>query len=366
MFSYIASTCFSTLDPYRALGVERNALDADIKKAYRDKALHWHPDRNPDNKEEAQKRFSEASQAYDVLKTPETRREYDLTGRVGGQAGNPGGPGQHGGFHRGPVSQADAERLFREAFGGHQGGDFNQILQQLLQQQMQQQAMQQGRFGNSGRPRVLQAGMEVIVRPDIATIHQASRASAIGTDNDERRAKCAGKVGTIVDTDPRDQSVKIRVMVMPGRADELWFGAGAVDFLPEQQDPQANARVHPFAGGMGMNPGRPGACNSGQPRPNGLSPGMEVQILHDVGQIAAASRACGIDAENDERRARCAGKVGTILEVDPRDQSLKVRVMVLPGRADEVWFGARAVELLPQHPNEDHFSQASEFARASG
>merc|ERR1719329_701324 len=73
----------STPDPYRELGLERNASDADIKKAYRDKALHWHPDKNPDNKEKAAKRFAEATSAYEILKDPQTRKEYDTTGRVG-------------------------------------------------------------------------------------------------------------------------------------------------------------------------------------------------------------------------------------------------------------------------------------------
>jgi len=128
--------CFSSVpDPYKTLGVDRNASDADIKKAYKEKALKWHPDKNPDNKEAAQQRFAEAASAYDILKDPETRRQYDLTGQVGGGPGQrPGGPhGFNGGFRTtGNISQADAERLFREAFGG-QG--LESIFQQLFQQQ---------------------------------------------------------------------------------------------------------------------------------------------------------------------------------------------------------------------------------------
>ncbi|GLD54662.1 dnaJ homolog subfamily B member 6, partial [Lates japonicus] len=52
---------------YQILGVQKNATQEDIKKAYRKLALKWHPDKNPDNKEEAEKRFKELSEAYEVL-----------------------------------------------------------------------------------------------------------------------------------------------------------------------------------------------------------------------------------------------------------------------------------------------------------
>eukprot|EP00930_Biecheleria_cincta_P084058 TRINITY_DN73553_c0_g1_i1.p1 TRINITY_DN73553_c0_g1~~TRINITY_DN73553_c0_g1_i1.p1 ORF type:complete len:401 (+),score=72.01 TRINITY_DN73553_c0_g1_i1:35-1204(+) len=322
---------FSTnQDPYKVLGLDRNASEADVKKAYRDQALRWHPDKNPDNKEEAQKRFSEATTAYEVLKDPETRRQFDLTGRTGGPGGQAhGAPG--GGFHHhGTMSQADAERIFREAFG-QQGLD--QVFQQLFQQQ--HSPFHGGRGpAPGGRPHgVVQVGDEVRIRADVAAIHRASRACGIDTDNDERRARCAGKVGVITKADPKDQSVKVRVMVMPGRADDVWFGAGAVMHVEQEQAPP---QMDPFAGlGSRPQPHRGGATV--------LRAGMEVEICPDLDSIHAASRASGIKSDNDERRARCAGKIGTIIDVDPRDRSVKVRVMVLPGRADEVWFGADAL-----------------------
>jgi molecular chaperone DnaJ len=69
-------------DYYRILGVARNATPEDIKKVYRQLALKYHPDRNPGNKE-AEEKFKEAAEAYEVLHDPEKRRLYDLYGHEG-------------------------------------------------------------------------------------------------------------------------------------------------------------------------------------------------------------------------------------------------------------------------------------------
>ena len=78
-------------DYYNILGVARDADDKTIKKAYRDLALKWHPDRNPDNKEVADEKFKNIAKAYTVLSDPEKRRIYDLGGedaiQNGGSAG---------------------------------------------------------------------------------------------------------------------------------------------------------------------------------------------------------------------------------------------------------------------------------------
>ncbi len=63
-------------DYYEVLGVDRGASEAEIKKAYRRLARQYHPDMNPDNKEEAAEKFKEIHEAYEVLSNPEKRRQY--------------------------------------------------------------------------------------------------------------------------------------------------------------------------------------------------------------------------------------------------------------------------------------------------
>ncbi|XP_059171662.1 dnaJ homolog subfamily B member 6-like isoform X1 [Physella acuta] len=68
---------------YEVLGIEKSATEQDIKKAYRRLALKWHPDKNPENKDEAKKKFQEISEAYDILSDKKKREVYDLYGRDG-------------------------------------------------------------------------------------------------------------------------------------------------------------------------------------------------------------------------------------------------------------------------------------------
>lgn len=70
-------------DYYEILGVDREAGQEDIKSAYRQAALQWHPDRNPDNPE-AEEKFKEISEAYSVLSDLDKKRNYDATGSPGG------------------------------------------------------------------------------------------------------------------------------------------------------------------------------------------------------------------------------------------------------------------------------------------
>ncbi len=109
-------------DYYSTLGVERDAEDDAIKKAYRKLAMQYHPDRNPDDTA-AEKSFKEVNEAYEILKDPEKRAAYDRFGHAAFEQGGPGGPGGFGGFGGGFASGfADIfDEMFGE-FGVHQAG----------------------------------------------------------------------------------------------------------------------------------------------------------------------------------------------------------------------------------------------------
>ncbi|KAG2453652.1 hypothetical protein HYH02_001865 [Chlamydomonas schloesseri] len=117
-------------DFYKLLGVEKDADEATIKKAYRRQALKWHPDRNTDKKEAAEERFRDIAAAYEVLSDADKRRTYDQFGEEGlkhGGAGGPGGPGGPGGAG-GPggfnmhFQGGDPFEMFNMFFGGGGGG----------------------------------------------------------------------------------------------------------------------------------------------------------------------------------------------------------------------------------------------------
>lgn len=101
-------------DYYEVLGVDKNASEEEIKKAYRKKAIQYHPDKNPGDKE-AEEKFKEAAEAYDVLSDPQKRQRYDQFGHAG-----VGGASQSGGFGGG-MSMEDIFSQFGDIFGGHFG-----------------------------------------------------------------------------------------------------------------------------------------------------------------------------------------------------------------------------------------------------
>ena len=104
-------------DFYEVLGVEKSASAEEIKKAYRKKALQYHPDKNPGNKE-AEEKFKEAAEAYDVLSDQAKKSRYDQFGHAGVDGMGAGGPG---GF-AGGFTMDDIFSRFGDIFGGAFGG----------------------------------------------------------------------------------------------------------------------------------------------------------------------------------------------------------------------------------------------------
>jgi molecular chaperone DnaJ len=100
-------------DYYEVLGVNRDASEEEIKKAYRRLAMKWHPDRNPDNPK-AEEHFKEANEAYEILMVAEKRAAYDQFGHAGvNPQGGAGGPAGFGDIF---------SDIFGEIFGGQRGG----------------------------------------------------------------------------------------------------------------------------------------------------------------------------------------------------------------------------------------------------
>jgi len=100
-------------DYYDILGVERNASAEEIKKAYRRTAIKYHPDKNPGDKE-AEEKFKEAAEAYEVLSNPDKRARYDRFGHQGVNGG---------GFSSGGVTMEDIFSQFGDIFGSSPFGD---------------------------------------------------------------------------------------------------------------------------------------------------------------------------------------------------------------------------------------------------
>ena len=103
-------------DHYRILNLQRDASEADIKKAYRTLALKWHPDKNPDNKDMAERKFKEIGNAFRLLSNPDDRAHFD---RYGDDADRPQprrhhqhhGQG-HGGMHEQELTPEDIFNMF--------------------------------------------------------------------------------------------------------------------------------------------------------------------------------------------------------------------------------------------------------------
>ena len=111
-------------DCYDVLGLARDASEDDVKKAYRKSAMKYHPDRNPGDKE-AEEKFKEATEAYEILSSAELRQRYDQYGWGAFERGNGRGGGFGGAGH---IDLEEAMRAFASAFGGGGGGGFGVVV----------------------------------------------------------------------------------------------------------------------------------------------------------------------------------------------------------------------------------------------
>jgi len=136
MHSWVASRDFAAgrhqekrSDPYDVLGVERTVDPDALKKAYRKLALKWHPDRNVDNKEEADRQFKSISEAYQLLSDPARRALYDSTGSDGTTPGE--------GFKSGgrPLTREEQMAIFKQMFGDKPVDQIAKELEEALKQQ---------------------------------------------------------------------------------------------------------------------------------------------------------------------------------------------------------------------------------------
>lgn len=107
-------------DYYDVLGVERNADEKEIKKAYRKIALKYHPDKNPDDAT-AEEKFKEAAEAYEVLSNPDKRARYDRFGHQGVGGASQGQGGGFGGMNMDDIFDQFGD-IFGSAFGGSRRG----------------------------------------------------------------------------------------------------------------------------------------------------------------------------------------------------------------------------------------------------
>lgn len=118
-------------DYYEVLGVNKNASEQEIKKAYKKMARKYHPDLNRDNPKEAEEKFKEVNEAYDILSNPQKKMQYDQFGHAafsqgtGASAGGGGGFGGFGGFSSSGFGGFGFEDIFSSVFGEDAGGYSN-------------------------------------------------------------------------------------------------------------------------------------------------------------------------------------------------------------------------------------------------
>ncbi|XP_022775988.1 dnaJ homolog subfamily B member 1-like [Durio zibethinus] len=115
------------VDYYNILRISRNAKEEDLKKSYKRLAMRWHPDKNPVNKKDAEAKFKQISEAYDVLSDPQKRQIYDLCGEEGlksAELSSPSGFSDGGGVGRGTYrfNLRNGDDIFAEFFESRERG----------------------------------------------------------------------------------------------------------------------------------------------------------------------------------------------------------------------------------------------------
>ncbi|KAJ8751883.1 hypothetical protein K2173_026087 [Erythroxylum novogranatense] len=105
------------MDYYDVLNVNKSASEDDLKKSYRKLAMKWHPDKNPNNKKEAEAQFKQISEAYEVLCDPQKRAVYDQYGEEGLKDMPPAGSGGSSAAGSNGFNPRNAEDIFAEFFG---------------------------------------------------------------------------------------------------------------------------------------------------------------------------------------------------------------------------------------------------------
>eukprot|EP00441_Pelagodinium_beii_P012218 CAMPEP_0197698260 /NCGR_PEP_ID=MMETSP1338-20131121/119069_1 /TAXON_ID=43686 ORGANISM="Pelagodinium beii, Strain RCC1491" /NCGR_SAMPLE_ID=MMETSP1338 /ASSEMBLY_ACC=CAM_ASM_000754 /LENGTH=163 /DNA_ID=CAMNT_0043281613 /DNA_START=40 /DNA_END=529 /DNA_ORIENTATION=- len=139
VFARTASTSAASEDPFKVLGVSRDASQEEVKAAYRKLALKWHPDRNADNKAEAEAKFKQVSKAYSIVSDPQQRENYIRFGSAEAGFARPGAGQWHTARGQaGGMTQDEAEAIFRQMFGDKPLNEIVSELEQALQQQQSQ------------------------------------------------------------------------------------------------------------------------------------------------------------------------------------------------------------------------------------
>mmetsp|Transcript_58751 Transcript_58751/g.110047 ORF Transcript_58751/g.110047 Transcript_58751/m.110047 type:complete len:319 (+) Transcript_58751:54-1010(+) len=192
-------------DPYKILGVDRNATQEEIKKAYKKEAMKWHPDKHPaDKREEAQRRFTQLASAYETLSDVEKRREHD--------SGGGKSHGYHGtAHHSARYTQAGAENLFWEVFGAR---GFDELF-----------AGMQRMHAGFGIPGVIAPGSVVKVQTSRSKMLALCREAKIDSTNDAKRIQSMGREGRVIKVDPDDNTAKVAVQGVG----DVWFPAQTLD-----------------------------------------------------------------------------------------------------------------------------------------